>query len=143
MSDPSKTRSNPPSYRRGMSPRFDAIGLVTSDMGRSLSFYRLLGLDVPADADGQPHAEATLPGGARLMWDTEEVVASFDPAPPAPGGSSLAFLCDDAAEVDVTFERLVAAGAEGHVAPFDAPWGQRYAVVHDPDGNGVDLFAAL
>lgn len=29
------------------------------------------------------------------------------------------------------------------VVPFDAPWGQRYATVLDPDGNGVDLFAPL
>ena len=34
------------------------------------------------------------------------------------------------------------AGYAGHLAPFDAVWGQRYAVVHDPDGNPVDLFAA-
>jgi hypothetical protein len=27
--------------------------------------------------------------------------------------------------------------------PWDAFWGQRYAVVHDPDGNGVDLLAPL
>jgi uncharacterized glyoxalase superfamily protein PhnB len=27
--------------------------------------------------------------------------------------------------------------------PWDAFWGQRYAVVHDPDGNGVDLFCPL
>jgi hypothetical protein len=27
--------------------------------------------------------------------------------------------------------------------PYDAPWGQRYATVLDPDGNIVDLFAPL
>jgi uncharacterized glyoxalase superfamily protein PhnB len=27
--------------------------------------------------------------------------------------------------------------------PWDADWGQRYAQVKDPDGNSVDLFAAL
>jgi uncharacterized glyoxalase superfamily protein PhnB len=126
-----------------MPPRFDAIGLVTRDMGRALAFYRQLGLDIPDEADGQPHVEAALPGGLRLMWDTEEVVASFAPGPLTIGGSSLAFLCDDPADVDATYERLVAGGAEGVMEPFDAPWGQRYAVVHDPDGNGVDLFASL
>jgi uncharacterized glyoxalase superfamily protein PhnB len=29
------------------------------------------------------------------------------------------------------------------LAPWDAFWGQRYATVLDPDGNSVDLFAAL
>jgi hypothetical protein len=31
----------------------------------------------------------------------------------------------------------------GERAPWDAPWGQRYAVVKDPDDNGIDLFAPL
>ena len=31
----------------------------------------------------------------------------------------------------------------GHHEPWDAFWGQRYATVLDPDGNSVDLFAAL
>ncbi|MDT5316585.1 MAG: hypothetical protein QOE74_5605, partial [Mycobacterium sp.] len=44
---------------------------------------------------------------------------------------------------DAVFERLTAAGHSGMLAPFDAPWGQRYATVEDPDGTSVDLFAAL
>ena len=38
---------------------------------------------------------------------------------------------------------LVAAGYHGHLEPWDAFWGQRYATVLDPDGNSVDLFAPL
>ena len=45
--------------------------------------------------------------------------------------------------MDATYARLVEAGYEGKKAPFDAFWGQRYANVVDPDGNVVDLFAAL
>jgi len=30
--------------------------------------------------------------------------------------------------------KLVGAGRQSHVAPFDAFWGQRYATVLDPDG---------
>jgi uncharacterized glyoxalase superfamily protein PhnB len=45
--------------------------------------------------------------------------------------------------VDATYARLVAAGYEGHLEPWDAFWGMRYAVIHDPDGNGIDLFATL
>ena len=41
------------------------------------------------------------------------------------------------------FAELVAAGYDGHLEPWDAFWGQRYASVRDPDGNGVDLFAPL
>ncbi|MFE5617330.1 VOC family protein [Streptomyces sp. NPDC056543] len=125
-------------------PRLDVIGLVVSDMAASLAFYRRLGLDIPADAGTAPHVEAALPGGMRIAWDTEEVIASFDPGWTRPEGGDrmgLAFLCDSPGEVDATYESLVAAGYRGHLKPWDAVWGQRYAVVLDPDGCGVSLFA--
>ncbi|MGW6568120.1 VOC family protein [Streptomyces sp. NPDC054975] len=125
-------------------PRLDVIGLVVADMAASLAFYRRLGLDIPAEADTQPHVEAALPGGMRIAWDTEEVVRSFDPGWSRPEGGDrigLAFLCGTPREVDATYETLVAAGYQGHLKPWDAVWGQRYAVVLDPDGCGVSLFA--
>jgi uncharacterized glyoxalase superfamily protein PhnB len=128
-----------------MALNFDLIGLVVADMGRSLAFYRRLGLDLPPDADSQPHVEATLPGGLRLAWDTVETIRSFDPDWAPPQGSprvALAFRCDSPDEVDRTYETLVDAGYDGYKKPWDAFWGQRYAIVHDPDGNSVDLFAA-
>jgi catechol 2,3-dioxygenase-like lactoylglutathione lyase family enzyme len=129
-----------------MTAQLDCIGLVTTDLATSLAFYRSLGLAVPTDAEAQPHVEATLPGGMRLMWDTLDVVRSMDPDWTAPSGSpriALAFRCADPAEVDATYRRLVGAGRRGVQEPFDAPWGQRYASLLDPDGNGVDLYAAL
>ncbi|MEV8366464.1 VOC family protein [Streptomyces niveus] len=127
-----------------MTPRLDMIGIVASDMAASLAFYRALGLDIPADADSAPHVEVTLPGGMRLAWDTEEVVRSFDPGWTAPSNGDrigLNFLCDSPAEVDAVYDALVGAGHRGHLKPWDATWGQRYAVVLDPDGCGVSLFA--
>ncbi len=129
-----------------MAPSLDLIGLVVADMAKSLAFYRRLGLDLPDAADSEPHVEVTLPGGLRLAWDTVETVRTFDPGWTPPSGSpraGLAFLCDDPAEVDRVYRDLTQAGYEGHKEPWDAFWGQRYAVVHDPDGNSVDLFARL
>lgn len=129
-----------------MSPTIATVGLVVSDMARSLSFYRQLNLDIPTEADNEPHVEATLPRGLRVLWDTVDTVRSFDPDWVAPqGGSrtSLGFDCGSPAEVDKTYAELVDAGYEGHKQPWDAPWGMRYALLHDPDGNGVELFASL
>jgi catechol 2,3-dioxygenase-like lactoylglutathione lyase family enzyme len=129
-----------------MNARLDAIGVVVSDMAKALDFYRLLGLEVPPDAAGAPHVEVALPGGLRLMFDTEATIRSFHPGwePPVGGGRvNLAFVLPDAAALNTAYAAVVAAGHVGELAPFDAPWGQRYAVVRDPDGNGVDLFAAL
>lgn len=129
-----------------MSVRFEVIGIVVADMARSLAFYRRLGMDIPDAADGEGHVDLSLPGGLRMSWDTVEVIHSFDAAwTPGTGGPrvGLAFRCESPAEVDATYRDLVDAGHEGHAEPWDAPWGMRYAVVHDPDGNGVDLFADL
>ena len=129
-----------------MTPVLDVIGIVVSDMAASLAFYRRLGLDIPAEADTEPHVEVTLPGGLRLAFDAVDTIRSFDPdwTPPTGGPrASLAFKCAEPAEVDHWYAELTGAGYHGHLAPWDAFWGMRYAVLHDPDGNGVDLFAGL
>lgn len=120
--------------------------MVVSDMAASVAFYRRLGFAFPEGAGTQGHAEAELPGGLRLMLDTEEVVRSFHTEwePPSGGGrTSLALRCGGPAEVDALFAELAGAGGRAGVKPWNAVWGQRYAVVLDPDGNGVDLYAPL
>jgi catechol 2,3-dioxygenase-like lactoylglutathione lyase family enzyme len=122
------------------------IELVVSEMAATLAFYRRLGLDLPAEADHEPHVEVALADGLRLAFDTEATIRSFDPEWTAPSGGhrvALAFACDNPAEVDAAWSELTAAGHTGHLAPWDAFWGMRYAVVHDPDGTPVDLFAPL
>lgn len=129
-----------------MAPRMNLVEIVVKDMAASLAFYRRLGLDIPAEADTQPHVDAPLPGGLRIAWDTEDTIRSFDPEWTPPHGGhrlALAFACDDPADVDRTYAGLVDAGYAGHLSPWDAFWGMRYAVVRDPDGNAVDLFAPL
>lgn len=124
-------------------PSLDAIGIVASDLARSVAFYRLLGVPFPDATDD--HLEAELPNGLRLMLDSEEVIRSFDPDWKRPAGNSigLAFLCGTAGDVDKTYESIVSAGFKGKKEPWDAFWGQRYAQVLDPDGHAVDLFAPL
>ena len=146
MSNSSKTSSRSRHSLVSMTARFDLIGIVVSDMARALAFYRRLGFDLPASADAEPHVEATLPGGLRIAWDTDDTIRSFDTGWTPPSGGhrmGLAFAFDDAGDVDATYASLIGAGYEGRLEPFDAFWGQRYATVHDPDGNPVDLFAPL
>lgn len=127
-----------------MSAKLDLIGIIVRDMPAALAFYRQLGWDISAEMDNEGHAEYVLPNGLRVAWDTHEVIHSFEPDWQPPTGShriGLAFLCEGAADVDATFERLTGLGYHAHKAPFDASWGQRYAQIEDPDGNVIDLFA--
>jgi uncharacterized glyoxalase superfamily protein PhnB len=122
----------------------NAIGIAVSDMQASIRFYRLLGLDVPDDP-GEGHVDIPLPEGGRLMLDSEDVIRSFLPDWTRTNGNqvSLAFECESPAKVDELYERAVEAGYEGEKAPWDAFWGQRYALLGDPDGVRVNLYAAL
>jgi len=122
----------------------NATGIVVSDMAQSVRFYRLLGLNVP-ETPGEGHVDTFLPNGVRFMLDSEEVVKSFRPDWTRATGNqlSLAFECSSPAEVNELYASAVAAGFHGEKEPWDAFWGHRYAQLRDPDGVGVDLFAAL
>ncbi len=128
-----------------MKPRPAVIEIVVADMAGALAFYRRLGLEIPPEADTEPHVDVDL-GGMHLAFDTRETILSFntDWTPPSGGhGMALAFACESPADVDAAYAELTDAGATGALEPWDAFWGMRYAVVHDPDGNPVDLFAPL
>lgn len=126
-------------------PRFNAIGIAVADMAASLAFYRTLGLDIPDGAEDAPHVEIELTPGVKLMLDTHDTVRASEPdwTPLGRGQMNLAFECASPADVDETYKTIINAGHRGHLEPWDAFWGQRYAVVHDPDGNGIDLYAPL
>lgn len=129
-----------------MTARFEAFGIVVSDMPRALAFYSKLGLEFPDGAETEGHVEAQLPGGLRYMIDTESVMKMFDDGWQRPSGGHAvggAFRCDSPEDVDHMYGELLAAGGSAHKEPWDAFWGQRYAQVKDPDGTLVDLFATL
>jgi catechol 2,3-dioxygenase-like lactoylglutathione lyase family enzyme len=125
-------------------PDLNAIGIAVADMAESIRFYRALGLDMP-DTPGEGHVEASMPGGARLMLDTEEIILSFLPDWKRVDGNqvSLAFECANPEEVDEIYARVTGAGFEGEKEPWDADWGQRYALLGDPDGVRINLYARL
>lgn len=125
-----------------MTVKLDQVGIAVQDMAASLRFYRLLGLPIPEGVENEPHVDLDL-GGMRLAWDTVEMLAGvYDGWEEASGHRiELAFRCDSADDVDTTYARLTDAGYRGHKAPWDAFWGQHYAIVEDPDGNLISLFA--
>ncbi len=122
----------------------DAIGVVSRDMASSVRFYALLGVEL-TQRGGPDHFEGVTAGGVRLMLDSVSLVKELNPSWTEPTGSAitLCFVQDSPTAVDALYHEVVAAGFEAVKAPWDAFWGQRYASVSDPDGNQIDLFAAL
>lgn len=126
-------------------PRLDALAVSSTDMAKTVAFYELLGFSFPAWSPDDQHVEPeTKPGEVRLMIDTAELMETLTGHKPTPPNHScFAMLCDSPSEVDDIAAQLAAAGHDIAKEPWDAFWGQRYAMVKDPDGYQIDLFAAL
>ena len=123
------------------------VNLVVRDMARSLEFYRRLGLTIDADSDpawARHHAAAVLPNGMRLEFDSQAFAHQWGWKGSAGGGMGVLFFdLPTREDVDRLFAELTQAGAPVHKAPEDAFWGQRYAIVEDPDGNAVGLTSPI
>jgi catechol 2,3-dioxygenase-like lactoylglutathione lyase family enzyme len=125
--------------------KLNAVGVASSDMRKSIAFYTLLGFEFD-DYDGQsPHVESkSKEGNIRLMIDSETLIEGLIGDKPRPGNhSAFAIEYDSAKEVDNAAHLIKDAGFTVVKEPWDAFWGQRYAVVADPDGHMVDLYAKL
>lgn len=118
------------------------VSIFVGQMKRSLDFYRLLGLEIPENANEEQHVEVEH-HGFRLAFDTQETVQVIFGRWEEPVGYrvELAFQFESHEALDESYRRLTAHGYDGHLEPHDTPWGERYAIVKDPDGNLVSLFA--
>ncbi len=126
-------------------PTLQTVSVVTAHLAEAIDFYSRLGLKLTWGDAEQVHAELS-GDGLKVALDTEALILQLDPDWTRPTGGhaiALAFGCATPAEVDETFQLMVDHGAPRKTEPWDAFWGQRYASVLDPDGNQIDLFAAL
>ena len=119
-----------------------AVAVSATELSRAVAFYELLGFRFPALEADAKHIEAD--GAVRLMIDEAAFLAELHGETPKPGNTAgFAILFDSPADVDAVSSRVADAGQTVVTSPFDAPWGQRYATVADPDGYRTDLFALL
>lgn len=119
-----------------------AVAVTAADLPRAVAFYELLGFRFPAFGPEEVHVQTE--GVPALMIDEHVFMTGLLGEPPRPGNhAAIALRADAPAGVDEAVARVSAAGHTVVSAPFDAPWGQRYATVADPDGYRIDLFAPL
>ncbi|HEU5301321.1 MAG TPA: VOC family protein [Acidimicrobiia bacterium] len=112
----------------------NAVTLATADMAASLAFYDGLGfVRIVGDA-ASPFATYPVGDGfLNLQLDPEH-------APVGAIWGRVIFFVDD---VDAMHARVVAAGYRPEMEPSDAPWGERYFHVRDPDGHELSFAAPL
>jgi catechol 2,3-dioxygenase-like lactoylglutathione lyase family enzyme len=126
--------------------RLDQINLVVGSVAASRAFYARLGLDF-ADGDDPVWADHHVSAhhGDGMPIDVDLDSGSFAPQWNRgwPGGTGvvLGFKVDSRPEVDDLVAVLAADGVPVQQEPYDAFWGARYAVVSDPDGNGIGIMS--
>ena len=109
----------------------NALTLATTDMARSVAFYHgVLGLEI--EYGGAGSAFTTFGFGSNHLN-----VFVHDEAPRFWG--RVVLHVDDPDEV---WRTLRSAGIDTETDPADAPWGERYFHVRDPDGHELS-FARL
>ena len=125
-------------------PTFNQLNVIVRDMDATVAFYRRLGLEIDAEP-GAIHVAVTMPNGMLLEFDSITFVHQWDGGGNGSTGGStvLGFRIASSDGVDALYADLIAAGYRGHQQPYDAFWGARYAIVDDPDGNGVGLMSPV
>ncbi|WP_217594731.1 VOC family protein [Cohnella sp. GbtcB17] len=118
------------------------VAIYVEEMKRALDFYRVLGLSIPDSADESPHVDVEQEGVV-FAFDLVEAVKRIMKDWDSPVGcrTELAFQLSSRETLDDVYRQLTALGHEGCLEPRDTPWGERYAMVKDPDGNIVSMVA--
>ncbi len=114
--------------------RISAVTLACHDMAASVRFYTSLGFEI-------------LYGGPDAAFTSLEVGSGFvnlqlhaDMAPVDGAWGRIVLWVDD---VDAMHTRAIAAGHSPSTEPADAPWGERYFHLRDPDGHELSFARPL
>ena len=110
-----------------------AVTLGTHDMARAVAFYEALGFGI---LHGGPDASFTSfaagNGFMNIIAQPKDVTLSW-------WGRAIFQVSD----VEAMFVRAVEAGLEPETVPADAPWGERYFHLVDPDGHELSFARPL
>jgi len=110
-----------------------AVTLATRDMARAIAFYRALGFEM-LYGGGDAELTSFAAGSSSL-----NVIAAPQDATLSWWGRAI-FYVDD---VDAMHARALAAGFTPQAEPRDAPWGERFFHLRDPDGHELSFAKPL
>jgi len=109
-----------------------AVTLATTDMGRSLAFYASLGFSLTRGGPDAPLSSFELGSAAfNLIAQPHAAVTGW--------GRVIFYVSD----VDAFHAKAIAAGHRPQDVPRDAPWGERFFHLTDPDGHELSFARPL
>lgn len=109
-----------------------AVTLAITDMKKATAFYSALGFECLKG--GSTASFTTLKAGNQYLNLSAEIAQS-----PGFWGRAI-FYVDD---VDEMYRQCCAQGLSPDFAPEDAPWGERYFHIVDPDGHELSFARPL
>lgn len=117
---------------------FASVRIITDDLEGMVAFYeRVTGQ--PAERPAPVFAQFSAPGGTLAIASTATVAMLGGALTPATNRSVLIEF--EVADVDGDFAGLQLGSDDVVLEPTTMPWGNRSALVRDPDGNVVNLFS--
>lgn len=121
------------------------INLVVADLERSRAFYERLGIAFRArnrHGEGPAEAWVSTNAGITVVLHSTEFASWWDETAPRPsaGGPQLDLELTSADALDAAVAVLDTSTVK---QPTDMPWGQRFAIVLDPDGHRIGLKAPV
>lgn len=117
---------------------FASVRIITDDLDGLVTFYENL-TGQQAERPAPVFAQFGGPGAVLAIASTATVAMLGGALVPATNRS--VFIEFEVADVDGDFARLQPAPEDVVLAPTTMPWGNRSALVRDPDGNVVNLFS--
>jgi uncharacterized protein len=129
-----------------MQTRLTAVTLGVGNLRASVRFYEALGFVRKVRATGDEVAFFDAGGGVLALYPWEllakDAMLAAEPRPAAFRGSTVAWNCGSAEEVDTAFARALAAGAKPLKAPQRTEWGGYSGYFADPDGHAWEVVHA-
>lgn len=117
---------------------FASLRIITDDVERLTAFYERVTEQVAA-RPAPVFAQISGPGATLAIADRSTVAPLGDALVPAANRTVVVEF--EVSDVDGEFARLEPEPADVVLAPSTMPWGNRSALLRDPDGNLVNLFS--
>jgi len=117
---------------------FASVRIITDDLEGMVAFYERITRQ-PAERPAPVFAQFSGPGGTLAIASTATVAMLGGALTPATNRSVLVEF--EVADVDGEFAELQLSSDDVVLEPTTMPWGNRSALVRDPDGNVVNLFS--
>lgn len=126
------------------------LGVIVRDMPTALTFYRHLGLTIPAGSERLSHVEIKMGNGLTFFLDSAP--HRWDPNFEMPADPQLStahngypvileFYLKELSTLEAKYAELLEYGYYGFRAPYRTSFNMYFAMIKDPDGNTILLSA--